>query len=220
VACHTAADGLVNVADARIDMSWQEILPNIFRWQFFSDDKGLYFNGHYVVTEDGAFVIDPPYASDEVWQEIDVRPRPQAVYLTNKDHTRKCIDFKDRYGCPIWIHQADRELVSIPIDHTYRDGDVLKGGFRVIQMPSSKSPGESALFLSSGNGVLFLGDCLIGHPPGELHLLPPTKIPDPEKAKQGLKKLLEESFDTLLVGDGESILHGGKDAISKFLQEN
>ena len=198
-------------------MGWKEVLPNIFSWSHFSPEKGYLFNGYYVVTKEGAFLIDPPIPSAKVWREIAKRQPPKAIYLTNKDHTRRSVEFREKYLAPIWIHEADRPLADAPIDHIYTDGETLHGGFQVIHLSHSKSPGESAFWLPWEKGVIFLGDALIGHPTGELHLLPPPKIPNPIQAKQGLKKLLHYSFDALLVGDGESIVEGGKQALTKFL---
>jgi len=141
----------------------------------------------------------------------------QTSSVASTGSTRKALDFKERFDCPIWIHEADRELADIPIDQTFQDGEPLAGDFKVIQVAASKSPGESAFLLDWGKGVLFIGDCLIGNPPGQLNLLPPAKIPDPDKAKQGLARLLDSPFDALLVGDGQSFPEGGRRAVEAFL---
>jgi hypothetical protein len=78
----------------------------------------------------------------------------------------------------------------------------------VIQLADNKTPGESALLLERDAGILILGDALIGKPPGALSLLPPDKFAD-------VGVLLGQAFDTVLVGDGRSILAGGKDALRR-----
>lgn len=195
----------------------QTIHPDIFSWPWFCEEKGYNFNGFYIQTKEGPFVIDPVPPTDAVWKEIDRRQKPLAVYLTNKHHTRKAAEFRERYGCRVWIHEADKPLMEIPVDQTFRDGETLPGGFKVIQIPNNKTPGESALFLNWGNGIMILGDALIGHPAGQLTLLPAPKIKDPVAAKEGLKKLLNYSFDCLLLGDGNFFLKEGKSAVEKFL---
>jgi len=198
-------------------MSWHEIIPNVFTWPYFSEEKGFNFNGYYVLTDDSAFLIDPVLATEEVWQEIEARKKPSAIYLSNKDHRRKSPEFKERFDCPIWIHEADKDLIDIPIDKTFSNGENLAGDFEVIQIADSKAPGESAFFLNQGTRILFLGDCLIGNPPGELHLLPPAKVPNPAKASDAIRKLLKVPFDALLVGDGQSFPEGGHRALETFL---
>jgi glyoxylase-like metal-dependent hydrolase (beta-lactamase superfamily II) len=199
-------------------MKWHEILPNIFTWYWFSEEKGYNFNGYYFVTDDGSFVIDPVLATDEVWRAIDNKGSPQAVYLTNKDHTRKSMDFKDRYGCEIWIHEADKESADITIDKTFRAGQNLPGGFEVITLDNMKSPGESALQLDTGEGVMIIGDALIGNPPGTVSLLPPAKVPHQDLAKKSLDTLLDYRFDALLLGDGVSFTKDGRQALEVFLR--
>jgi glyoxylase-like metal-dependent hydrolase (beta-lactamase superfamily II) len=101
--------------------------------------------------------------------------------------------------------------------HTYTDGELLPGGIWVIRLKDQKSPGESALFIQQGKGVLIVGDALIGKPAGSVSLLPVEKYADAAKAKEGLRRLLKYEFDSLLVGDGTAILTGGKSAVVRLL---
>ncbi|MGH7181368.1 MAG: hypothetical protein ACREJN_05260, partial [Nitrospiraceae bacterium] len=59
---------------------------------------------------------------------------------------------------------------------------------------------------------------LIGKPAGSVSLLPAEKYADVTKAREGLRRLLKYNFDSLLVGDGASILTGAKQAIERLLQ--
>lgn len=198
-------------------MTFKEVVPNIFSWSVLSEEKGYDFNGWFVLTSGGNFLIDPPQASEEIWFEMEKRGKPKGIYLTNKHHTRKAADFKEKYAAPIWISSADLPLMEIPVDRTYKNGETLPGGFKVIQISDSKTPGESALYLNWNRGILIVGDAVIGNPPGKLDLLPPPKIKDPIQAKKGLEVLLQYNFETLLVGDGTSILKAGKKALAEFL---
>lgn len=64
---------------------------------------------------------------------------------------------------------------------------------------------------------MIVGDALIGKPPGAVSLLPAEKYPDAAKVKDGLRRLLKYNFDGLVVGDGTSILAGGKPVVERFL---
>jgi glyoxylase-like metal-dependent hydrolase (beta-lactamase superfamily II) len=88
----------------------------------------------------------------------------------------------------------------------------------VIQLKDQKSPGESALFIQQGRGVLIVGDALIGKPAGFVSMLPADKYADIGKATEGLRRLLKYNFESLLVGDGVSILAGGKEAVERLLR--
>ena len=58
-----------------------------------------------------------------------------------------------------------------------------------------------------------MGDALIGKPAGSLSMLPAEKYADPHLAKDGLRRLLKYQFNTLLVGDGTSLVTGAKTAV-------
>ena len=100
---------------------------------------------------------------------------------------------------------------------TFKDGELLPGGIWVIHLKDQKSPGESALFIQQGKGILIVGDALIGKPAGSLRMLPAEKYADAAKAKEGLRRLLKYHFDAILVGDGTSILTGAKQAVEQTL---
>jgi hypothetical protein len=71
--------------------------------------------------------------------------------------------------------------------------------------------------LQQGKGVLIVGDGVIGDPPGSLRLLPPEKYANIAQAREGLRRLLKYTFDSLLVGDGTSILTGAKPVLEQTL---
>jgi len=66
-------------------------------------------------------------------------------------------------------------------------------------------------------GAIILGDALIGKPPGSFSLLPAEKYKDVAAARRGLRRLLEHSFDTVLVGDGASVIRDSRRAVEEFL---
>ena len=74
------------------------------------------------------------------------------------------------------------------------------------------------MFIQQGKGVLIVGDALIGKPAGSVRLLPAERYADVGKAREGLRRLLKYNFDSLLVGDGASILTGAKPAVERLLQ--
>ena len=49
-------------------------------------------------------------------------------------------------------------------------------------------------------------------------MLPAEKYADVAKARDGLRRLLKYNFDTMLVGDGTSILRGAKLVVERALQ--
>ena len=55
-----------------------------------------------------------------------------------------------------------------------------------------------------------VGDVVIGNPPGSCGLLREKVMDDPQRLSQSVRRFLDLDFDSLLVGDGESVLEGAK----------
>ena len=139
------------------------------------------------------------------------------ILLTNRDHVREVEACRRDFKAKVYAPEADAPLMEIPVDKTYKDGELLPGGLWVIHLKDMKSPGESALFLDMGKGYLILGDALIGRPAGQLNLLPADRFADVTKARESLKRLLKYNIDAVLVGDGAAILAGAKEAVRRAI---
>ena len=198
--------------------------PNLFRWSEFSDEKQLNFNGYYLIHRGESVIIDPPDLNDdgvrELKQEMAAHSESplKAVLLTNVHHDRASLKFKEVFQVPICIHESDKKLLDFTPDQTFKDDEELFCGLKVIHLKDQKSPGESVFFLKDQK-QLFVGDALIGKPPGQLNQLPPDKFKDIQKAKEALKTLRSLDFDDLFLGDGESIQGDAKNRLNAFFKE-
>ncbi len=195
----------------------QEIVPGIWTWHVHDTDRDLDFNGWYVHAGDAAVVIDPPPASEGVLKQIAELGRPEVVLLTNKHHSRASARFREVFDCPIHVHENDAKLMDQPPQGTFRHGDVLPCGLLAVTLPHGKTPGETAFLFRGEVPALIVGDAVIGKPAGTLSMLPPEKFSDPAAAKEGLAVLLDRDFEALLLGDGQSFLQGGRQALEAFL---
>lgn len=195
----------------------KQLLPGIWQWSWFSDEKQLDFNGLFLLVGEHRVLVDPPPMASE--DKLQIRKSGQLDYilLTNRDHEREAAACQAEFGCQVMVPEADALQMTIKANKTYKDGELLPGGIWAIHLKDQKSPGESALFLQQGKGILILGDALIGKPPGSLAMLPAEKYADPAKAREGLKRLLKYNFETLLAGDGASILTGAKQVLERTL---
>jgi hypothetical protein len=194
-----------------------EIAPGVFQWSWFSQEKGYNFNGHVISLKEGRVIIDPPPLRNEDFTWLEEHRPYQAILLTNRDHAREAEPLRKRLNTFIDAPELDAPLMTIQVNRTYRDGDSLMPGLIAIHIPDNKSPGECALLLKSNRGILFLGDAMIGVPAGKLSLMSADKYKDIEKARQGLRVLLDHSFDKILVGDGVSVLKNGREVLERFL---
>ncbi len=201
----------------------KEILPGIFTWHEFSEEKQLNFNGYLIISEGESVLIDPPRMTDKDFSELESlagknsKHPLQAILLTNVHHERECDEVRKKLNVPVLINEKDEAGLEGKADKTFADGDTLPGGLMTFKFESQKSPGESAFFLKE-KGIMILGDALIGKVPGKLNMLPPDKYRDPKMAKKGLSKILDYEFESLLVGDGEPILKDAREAVKTFLE--
>lgn len=194
------------------------VAPDIQQWSFFSAEKQLDFNGLVLTVNDHCILVDPPPMEAADRTAILKGRTVDYILLTNRDHVRETEICRRDFKAKVYAPEADAPLMEIAIDKTYKDSELLPGGLWAIHLKDMKSPGESALFLDRGKGYLILGDSLIGKPPGQLNLLPADKFADVAKARESLKRLLKYNFETVLTGDGASILTGGKEAVRRAIE--
>jgi len=196
----------------------KQIFPGIHTWSVFNQEKGLEFNGHLVVNDEGCALIDPPPMSDEDASQAEELGPPSVIIITNCHHTRGAMAFASRWHAPILLNEKDAGALppTVRLGGIYRDGDRLAAGLLVVGLEDQNSPGESALLCGKA-GAIIMGDALIGKPPGSFSLLPAEKYKDVAAARRGLRKLLEHSFDAVLLGDGTSLIRDGRRAVEAFL---
>jgi glyoxylase-like metal-dependent hydrolase (beta-lactamase superfamily II) len=194
----------------------REILPDIYTWSWFSQPHGYDFNGYLVRHGDGNLCIDPVAPQDDL-DEI-VRIGVGTILLTNRNHSRAANAIRERTQARVMIHPDD-EPHAIE-QGTIVDGELLVGekvGPLVVEPAAGKSPGEVALHWPE-RGILFVGDAVIGNPPGECGLLRDKVMDDPARLRQSVRNLLELDFDTLLFGDGVPILTGARAKLEALVQ--
>ena len=196
----------------------KQILPRIWQWSWYSPEKQLDFNGHLLAVGEHHILVDPP--------PMDATDRAQArqggqidyILITNRDHEREAEALRIEFQCQVLVPELDAEEMNVLATKTYTDGELLPGGIWAIRLTDQKSKGECALFLQQGKGLMIVGDALIGKPPGSVSLLPAEKYVNISKAREGLQRLLKYNFDSLLVGDGASILSGAKGIVEEALR--
>jgi glyoxylase-like metal-dependent hydrolase (beta-lactamase superfamily II) len=196
----------------------KQLLPGIWQWSWFSEEKQLNFNGLFLTVGEHKIVIDPPPMTADASTLIRRQGALDYIIVTNRDHIREAVTYQAEFRCQLQVPEADASQMEVKPSKTYKDGELLPGGIWAVQLKDQKSPGESALYIQQGKGVLIVGDALIGKPAGALSLLAPEKYGDIGKAKEGLRRLLKYNFDSILVGDGASIIGGAKQALEHALQ--
>ena len=172
--------------------------------------------------EPAGTLIDPMLPPDRGMEWFAAREvTPERVVLTNRHHLREGVALQRRFGCPILCHQAGlHQFDGGPSVQGFASGDELGPGVLALGL-GVICPDETVLHLDVGGGLLSFADGLIRYE-GELAFVPDGLLgDDPEAVRQGLyeglRRLLDHSFDGLLFAHGEPILEDGREALREFV---
>src|SRR5208282_5510677 len=187
----------------------KEILSGIYTWSRFSEPHGYDFNGHLLLDAGGNICIDPVEASADDLAAIK-RLGIARILITNRNHSRASKRFRAETGAAVAIHPADAphaKSQGAVIDEELAVGQRI--GPLTVVAAAGKSPREVALHWPARR-ILIVGDAFVGNPPGKCALLREQVMDEPRTLRQSVAKLLALDFDTILVGDGVSILADAK----------
>ena len=199
-----------------------KLLDEIYTWSVFSDEKQLNFNGWFIQNQLSSFgniIIDPPEPSEKDLVQMQKLGGVQQIIITNQHHIRRASVIREKFNSKLQINSADAPNIELTIDTKFTNGSLIAGFLKAVVVPNNKTAGETALYWEDRK-LLYVGDALIGDPPGKLRLLPEKMYADIQRTKDGIKTLMDLDFDTLLVGDGDSILSGAKTAMAEFINSN
>jgi len=194
----------------------REIVTDVLTWPWFSQPHGYNFNGWLVRHPEGNLCIDPVEPTAEVLDEL-ARQGVSRILLTNRNHVRAANQVRARTRARTAIHPDDAAYArgqKAEVDAELRAGEKI--GPLVVVGVAGKSPGEVALHWPERR-LLFIGDAVIGNPPGHCSLLPERVMDDPARLRASVQQLLELDFDALLVGDGEPILQRAKERLRELV---
>ena len=194
----------------------QEIVRDVFTWQKFSEPHGYNFNSYLIRHGEKNICIDPVDPGEEDLQEL-THLGLSRILVTNRNHTRAANVLRERTGARTSIHPADAPHArnqGVTIDDELNAGDRIEP-FVVVGVPG-KSPGEVAFYWSERH-ILFVGDAVIGDPPGHCRLLGEDVIDDPVRLQNSVRRLMTYDIDMLLVGDGEPIVQDAHERLGELV---
>lgn len=190
------------------------IVPGVWFWSRWQPDRSLDFNGFFVESAQGNFVVDPVWPEEATLDTLRSRG-VAAIVITNRDHERAAAGIAAATGAAMLASTLDAPLLSITVDGTLVPGDRVHG-WRVIGLDGFKTPGEIALY-DAERRTAIVGDAIWGTPAGTLTLMPDAKLGDPRRAALSARVFRALQIDHLLVGDGTSLFGNAQAEIGKML---
>jgi glyoxylase-like metal-dependent hydrolase (beta-lactamase superfamily II) len=192
----------------------ERFIGNIHRWRMFSGEKGYFFNGWVIRLPEGDLIVDPPAVSGDAYAFLKTL-RPIGIFLTNWTHRRFAADVAMVAPAPVYIHELDAPKLEGLKPDRFADASTHFSEHVTVVPTPGKTRGELGLLIrDERRRILLLGDTVIGHPAGEIGLLPDAKIEDKPAILETLRRLSILEFDHLLVGDGESLIEGGREKLA------
>lgn len=195
----------------------REIVPDVLVWSRRSEPHGYDFNGTFVRHCGGNVCIDPVEPSADA-RALLLRDGVAWIVLTNRNHVRAADAVRALTGAPVLIHAADDAYAraqGATVDGALRAEQRI-GPFIVVALPG-KSPGEVALHWPERR-LLVVGDAVIGNPPGRLSLLPDRVVDDPSGLRRSVRGLMALSLETLVLGDGVSIVSDAGERLRELIE--
>ncbi len=186
----------------------EQIFPEFYCWQAsFRPGREAY--SAWVEGETENVLIDP-LTPEEGLSRFSHPSKAVIVLLTNANHERDAYSIKLALRAEIWAPEAALSDLDLTPDRVYGSEEELPCGLRAYHLADSHSPGETALLVPRGPGVLVIGDGLVAQPDTEWRVFQPHE-------RAALQPLLEADFDAVVTSHGAPVLSGAKDRLRTFL---
>jgi hypothetical protein len=198
-----------------------ELAPGLWHWTAFRDTIRRTVHSAY---DEGSRTLIDPMLPDEGLGWFAEHGPPERIVLVNRHHLRHSARFVERFGCSVHCHETGLwELADAPVRvRGFRFGEELAPGV-VPHRVGSICPEEAGLHVAGAHGgALAVADGLLCGDDGELGFMPDFLLgEDPESVKRGLAdaylQIAETTdFDLLLLGHGDPLVGGARDALRDF----
>jgi uncharacterized cupin superfamily protein len=159
-------------------------------------------HAYLFVADAGNALIDPLPLDDATYGQIEQLGGIARVVVLTAERRGAAQDIAARYSSDLVVPTAHRQ--------------VLFAGAVAIRLPDQRSADEYALCVAATR-TLVVGHSLAGVPAGALRMHADSEYADPRKAALGLRAILRENPDTLLLSFGQPIFTGAYEALYRTL---
>ena len=187
----------------------EQLFPGFYCWRApYRPGREAY--SAWVEGESENVLIDP-FTPEDGLSQFSHPSKSIIVLLTNANHERDASSFKLALRAEIWAPAAALGDLDQTPDRVYSSEEDLPCGIRAFHLEGSHSPGETALLVPRGPGVLVIGDGLVAHPESDWRVFQ-------EHERAALEPLRELAFDALVTSHGAPVPSGAKAGLVAFLE--
>jgi uncharacterized cupin superfamily protein len=154
-------------------------------------------NSYRFFTSAGNVLVDPLPFDDATYAQLEHIGGVERVVVLSAGREAAAREIAERYTVPV---------ISAPVHR-----ETLFEGAKAIRLLDQRRDGEFAISIPEQQ-VVVVGDSLVGSPAGALSL-PDGEYADARQAALGLRRILREDPEALLVGAGAPIFSGAYDVL-------
>ncbi|HLY01228.1 MAG TPA: cupin domain-containing protein [Candidatus Cybelea sp.] len=158
-------------------------------------------NSYLFLTGAPSVLVDPLPFDDATYAQLEHLGGIERVIVLSAGREGAAREIAERYGVPVISAPAHREA--------------LFEGAKAIRLLDQRRDGEFAISIPAQR-VVVVGDSVVGSPAGALSL-PHGGDADARQAALGLRRILREDPNALLVGAGAPIFSGAYEALYRAL---
>jgi hypothetical protein len=190
----------------------EEVVPGVWTWSVHDDRIDFVSTAHAISGAEGTVLIDPlPLAPDALRSLGKVA----AICLTAGTHQRSTWRYRRELEVVVYA-PALSKLIDEEPDVRYSEGDELPGGLEAVFTPGAGTTQHTFLLEREG-GIAFVPDLFANMPGRGLAIVGEEEMPDPEQARESIRKLLDLPFAILCLDHGAPLTQDPKAAIRALL---
>lgn len=177
-------------------------IPNIHVWSELRPDLGLAENAYLLVAETGNVAIDPLLLDRGSREEIERLGGISRIVVMSADRHDPAQRLAEQFRSKVVSAATHREP--------------LFEGAIAVALRDQRRDGEFAVSLPSLRTVI-AGDALVGSPAGALSMHSEGEYRDARQAALGLRRILRENPQTLLLAHGQSLFADAYSTLYRLL---
>ena len=105
----------------------KQLLPGIWQWSWFSEEKQLDFNGLFLTVGEHKILIDPPPMTGEASSTILRNGPVDYIIVTNRDHAREAAKYQGEFHCQLQVPEADAAQMDLTVHQNVQRRGIVAG---------------------------------------------------------------------------------------------